>query len=155
VTQPAPSLPQVVPGQDILLQLGVAGVFLMTVIVAVVALWKQGKSERQEREAREKEREREAEAERTRTRAEYFTENQRARADMIAAVEKARADFLAESRRRDDKMESQLGRFEAKVEIVARDNREAVQTMQDKLDQSSLRLATLTDALIKRVTTER
>lgn len=153
--QPASQLPipQVVPGQDLLLQLGVAGVFLITVLIAVVALWKHGNA-RAEALARERsESERAWLAAQERARAEFLVELSKIRAEHQEALEASRAEFLGELRRRDDALQSQAQRFEATIATMHREHTAAAQTMHEKSDRLGQNFAAIADALSRRLTT--
>lgn len=144
----------IVPGQDILLNLGVAGVFILTVLAAVVALWKKSNSDRDATQKEARERAAIDQSERDRTRAEFFAASEKARAEYLEAIQETRADFLAESRRRDDRMESQWEKFSTQLQTLTRENNATVQSMQAKQDQSTAHLAAIADALSRRITTQ-
>jgi hypothetical protein len=144
----------VVPGQDVLLQLGIAGVFLIAVIIAVVALWKHGNA-RAEAAARErKESDMAWMAALERSRSEFFVELGKIRAEQQETFEQSRAEFLSELRRRDDALQSQQARFEATIAVMHRDNAAAVQAMHEKSDRSAQNFAAIADALSRRLTTQ-
>lgn len=146
-------VPTIVPGQDFLIaQLGVAGVFLLIVIAAVLALWKKSNADRDAAAKERRDSEANAQAERQRLYAEMFAQHEKSRAEFLKAIEDSRTEFLAEIRRKDDALQSQSQRFETKVEQITRDNNIAVQAMHAKADETYRSFAALTDSLARRLT---
>jgi Skp family chaperone for outer membrane proteins len=143
----------VLPGQDVLIaQLGIAGVFLVAVIFAVIVLWKSSAKDREAWAKAQDEARKRHEEEREQARAEHIALVAKMQTEAFKAIDQSRAEFLAESRRRDDIFESRLNRFEERVLQLNRDNNATVQILQDKVDKSVVHIATVTDALAKRLT---
>jgi hypothetical protein len=134
-----------------ILQLGVAGVFLLSVIVALITLWKKSNTDREADRKEARERDAQAHAERERARQEFLQAIQQDRAEFVEAIERGRAEFFTEIRRLGDSNESQRVRAEQLLLQFQRENNVAVQAMHEKQHATATAVTSLVESLSRRL----